>query len=214
VLSYLTGYAELADAFGDRATAADVYDRLLPFADLFVCSGAGALALLGSARLPLGLTAATVGRLDDAVRHLRAAAEANERAGLPPFAAWARYQLARVLARRRRPGDRDEAAALAASAAAVAGRLGMVPLRRRAGELSASLAGQAPGPLTAREREIAVLVSHGLTNRQIAAAAHISERTAENHVQHILVKLGFVTRAQIAAWVAAGGQPKLSTGSE
>jgi len=213
VLPYLTGYAELANAFDDRAMAADVYDRLLPFADLFVCGGAGALALLGSARLPLGVAAATVGRLDDAVRHLRAAAEANELAGLPPFAAWARYQLARVLARRRRPGDRDEAAALAGSAAAVADRLGMTPLRRHAEELAASLAGQAPGPLTAREREIAVLVSHGLTNRQIAAAAHISERTAENHVQHILAKLGFATRAQIAVWVATG-EPKLSTGSE
>ena len=35
-----------------------------------------------------------------------------------------------------------------------------------------------------------MLVAHGLTNRQIAAAAHISERTAETHVQHILDKLG------------------------
>jgi hypothetical protein len=37
-------------------------------------------------------------------------------------------------------------------------------------------------------QEIAVLVSHGLTSRQIAAATHISERTAENHVQYILGK--------------------------
>ena len=84
---------------------------LLPFADLFVCGGAGAIAILGSARLPLGLAAGTLGRLDDAVRHLRAAAEVNERAGVPPFTALARYHLARVLARRRRPGDRAEAAA-------------------------------------------------------------------------------------------------------
>jgi hypothetical protein len=170
VLPYLTGYAKRADAFDDRAMAADVYDRLVGFADLFVCSGAGALAVLGSARLPLGVAAATVGRLEDAVRHLRAAAEANERAGLPPFAAWARYRPARVLAQRRRPGDRDEAAALAASAAAVADRLGMAPLRRQAQELAASLAGRAPGPLTAREREIAVLVSYGLTNQQQLAS--------------------------------------------
>jgi DNA-binding CsgD family transcriptional regulator len=204
VLPYLATYAEFADAFNDVALARDVYERLLPLADLFVCNGAGALAISGSARLPLGLAASTVGRLDDAVRHLRAAAEINDRAGLPPFAAWARYQLARVLARRRRPGDREEATALAASAAAIAQALGMVPLRRRARELVAALAGHVPGPLTAREREIASMVCHGLTNRQIAAAAHISERTAENHVQHILTKLGFTTRAQIAAWVAAG----------
>src|SRR5262249_22798350 len=159
--------------------------------------------------LPLGLAAATIGRLDDAARHLRAAAEINDRAGLRPFAAWARYQLARVLARRRRPRDREEAAALAASAAAIAQGPGMAPLRHRATELAASLAGKAPGQLTARERDIAALVCQGLTNRQIAATVHISERTAENHVQHILTKLGFTTRAQIAAWVAAGSPPNL-----
>src|SRR5690349_11314962 len=106
----------------------------------------------------LGVAAGASGRLDDAVGHLRAAAEINERAGSPPFAALARYHLARVLARRRRPGDRDEAAALAASAAALAERLGMAPLLRDAGELSGSLVGGSLGPLTPREREIAVLV--------------------------------------------------------
>ena len=46
------------------------------------------------------------------------------------------------------------------------------------------------------------LVARGLTNRQIAAGTHISERTVETHVQHILAKLGFSSRSQIAAWVA------------
>ena len=110
-----------------------------------------------------------------------------------------------MLARRQRPGDQDEASALAASAAALAGRLGMRPLERRPGTLG-TLGGdrrRRGGPLTRREAEIAVLVSQGLTNRQIAAAAHISERTVETHVQHILDKLGFASRTQIAAWVAA-----------
>jgi DNA-binding NarL/FixJ family response regulator len=49
-------------------------------------------------------------------------------------------------------------------------------------------------------------VSQGLTSRQIAAAAHISERTVETHVQHIMEKLGFANRTQIAAWVV--GQPR------
>ncbi|WP_312858202.1 response regulator transcription factor [Pseudonocardia pini] len=44
-----------------------------------------------------------------------------------------------------------------------------------------------------------------LTHRQIAAAAHISERTVETHVQHVLAKLGFTGRSQIAAWVARRG---------
>jgi DNA-binding NarL/FixJ family response regulator len=52
-------------------------------------------------------------------------------------------------------------------------------------------------------------VGRGLSNRQIAAASHISERTVESHVQHILDKLGFANRTQVAAWVAEN----LGTGS-
>lgn len=55
--------------------------------------------------------------------------------------------------------------------------------------------------LTKREREVAELVAQGLTNKQIAAKLVISLRTAQGHVEHILTKLGFNSRAQIAAWV-------------
>ena len=60
-----------------------------------------------------------------------------------------------------------------------------------------------PGRLTAREREVAALIAQGLSNRDIAARLVISARTAETHVQHIMVKLGLTARAQIAAWTAA-----------
>jgi non-specific serine/threonine protein kinase len=60
-------------------------------------------------------------------------------------------------------------------------------------------------PLTSREREVAALVAHGQTNREIAAALVISERTADAHVQNILNKLGFSSRAQIGAWAAERG---------
>lgn len=55
--------------------------------------------------------------------------------------------------------------------------------------------------LTKRERQVADLVARGLTNQQIATKLVISQRTAEGHVEHILTKLGFTSRAQIAAWV-------------
>ncbi|RZL77266.1 MAG: protein kinase [Rhodococcus sp. (in: high G+C Gram-positive bacteria)] len=55
--------------------------------------------------------------------------------------------------------------------------------------------------LTARERQVADLVAQGLTNKAIAARLVISQRTAQGHVEHILAKLGFSSRAQIAAWV-------------
>ncbi|NKQ54259.1 LuxR family transcriptional regulator [Amycolatopsis sp. K13G38] len=54
--------------------------------------------------------------------------------------------------------------------------------------------------LTRREREIAALVVDGLTNREIAAKLVISHRTADAHVEHILAKLGFRSRTQIARW--------------
>ncbi|MDV7357571.1 protein kinase [Rhodococcus oxybenzonivorans] len=55
--------------------------------------------------------------------------------------------------------------------------------------------------LTKRERQIAEAVAEGLTNRAIATRLVISPRTVQGHVEHILSKLGFTSRAQIAAWV-------------
>ena len=66
-------------------------------------------------------------------------------------------------------------------------------------------AGTARPRLTRREREVAALVARGLSNRQIAAELTITERTAENHVEHILTKFGFRSRAQIAAWTVRQG---------
>ncbi|MDG3014661.1 ATP-binding protein, partial [Speluncibacter jeojiensis] len=56
--------------------------------------------------------------------------------------------------------------------------------------------------LTKRERQVAELIAEGLTNKAIAGELVISQRTAEGHVDHILTKLGFTSRAQVAAWVA------------
>ncbi|MGW6622046.1 protein kinase domain-containing protein [Nocardia sp. NPDC055002] len=64
--------------------------------------------------------------------------------------------------------------------------------------------------LTKRERQVADLIAQGLTNKQIAAKLVISQRTAGGHVEHILTKLGFTSRAQIAAWIAAEAQRERS----
>jgi DNA-binding NarL/FixJ family response regulator len=55
--------------------------------------------------------------------------------------------------------------------------------------------------LTAREWEVARLVTRGCSNRQIAHELIVSERTIDTHVSHILRKLCLVSRAQIAVWV-------------
>jgi serine/threonine-protein kinase PknK len=55
--------------------------------------------------------------------------------------------------------------------------------------------------LTRRERQVAELIHQGLSNKEIANSLVISTRTAETHVEHILVKLGFTSRTQVAGWV-------------
>ncbi|MDX2545164.1 ATP-binding protein [Streptomyces sp. WI04-05B] len=65
----------------------------------------------------------------------------------------------------------------------------------------------APSPLTRRERQVAALVAQGMTNRQIAAALVLSPRTVGGHVDHIMAKLGYGRRAQIATWWAANQVP-------
>jgi predicted ATPase/DNA-binding CsgD family transcriptional regulator len=75
------------------------------------------------------------------------------------------------------------------------------PRRHRAPDESSSAAN--PDDLSPREREVAGLIARGHTNAQIAAALVIAEGTAANHVQHILGKLGFHSRAQVAAWAVA-----------
>jgi DNA-binding CsgD family transcriptional regulator len=54
--------------------------------------------------------------------------------------------------------------------------------------------------LSRREREVAALVARGLSNRAIAAELSIAEKTAANHIEHIMAKLDLRSRAQIAVW--------------
>ena len=76
-------------------------------------------------------------------------------------------------------------------------------------------AAPAPWPsgsaLSRREEEVAGLIRQGLSNREIAGALSISTGTAERHVANIFAKLGFHTRAQVAAWAATRPAETAST---
>jgi DNA-binding CsgD family transcriptional regulator len=193
--------AQVLPEFGDPATAEAVHRLLLPYADLHLVGGAGAPTTGGSVRLALGIAARVAGKPDAAVRHLRTAVAVNDASGLAHPAVLARLELAVALRACGRPSDVDESIGLLAEADAAAARMGMVPLRAHIAELRA--AAEDGGVLSRREAEIAELVGRGLTNRQIAATAHISERTVETHVGHVLAKLGFSRRSEIAVWAAA-----------
>jgi DNA-binding CsgD family transcriptional regulator/tetratricopeptide (TPR) repeat protein len=176
--------------------------RFEPFRGQHVANGAGPGVYMGPVELQLGLAAAALGRLDAAVADLKAAVSTCDANGARGYAVQARVELAAALARRQAPGDAGQAVAALDAATGEAEQLGMVPFTERIGRLRARLPAvtAAESPLSPRELEVARLVARGLTNKQIGKTLFVSERTAENHVQHILVKLGFSNRSQIAAW--------------
>ncbi|WP_230421055.1 helix-turn-helix transcriptional regulator [Actinomadura soli] len=61
--------------------------------------------------------------------------------------------------------------------------------------------------LTPREQEVAALLADGLTNREIAERLVISKRTVDSHIEHILTKLSFTSRTQIAVWISSPPTP-------
>jgi DNA-binding CsgD family transcriptional regulator/tetratricopeptide (TPR) repeat protein len=177
--------------------------------DLDVARTALARAEELAARWPVGnwlvpsaraFIAATEGRSDDACALLEQAAgtceDAFERTGLELHVARLRADREAIVAAidayesmgARHAADRGRA---------VARSLGMRPGRRRA----------AGGVLTAREQEIAYLVAAGRTNAEIARSLWNSPRTVERHVGSILGKLGYRSRVELAAAVAAGELP-------
>lgn len=198
--SYAAGIAVAAalDASDDVAT---LRQRLNPYRGHHVVSGAGQVGYFGPVELWLGVAAAHLDLLDDAVADLEQAVKACEVSGAAGHHVEAKYELAAVLARRARLGDAARARSVAASAVKQATIFGMGAMAAMAGRLVDQLdAASSPSALTPREREVAELVGQGLTNREIAARLFLSERTAQNHVQNILTKLHLPNRSQIAVW--------------
>jgi DNA-binding NarL/FixJ family response regulator len=101
--------------------------------------------------------------------------------------------------------DADASDVADAIRAAVAGQMSIDPAVAMA--LASAL--RAPKPavdsLTAREREVVLLIADGETNRQIAGRLGVSERTARTHVSNILTKLGLASRTQAAMWAVNHG---------
>lgn len=188
----------LAAALDRARDLRQILDRLAAFRGEHAT--ASGVAYDGPVELTLGIGRAKLGDVDGAVEDLRFAIEQAEAAGSPGFVAEAQFHLATALAAR----DAGQARAIAATAARTAAATGMAAYTQPLADLLARLAGTgSAGVLSAREDEVARLVAEGLTNREIAERLFISERTAQNHVQHILAKLDFAGRAQIASWVTA-----------
>jgi ATP/maltotriose-dependent transcriptional regulator MalT len=139
----------------------------------------------------------------------RKALGAADAAGHAGRGAYARWRLAEALLER---GEREPAKAALAEAYRTAasshapltreiealarrGRLAIAPSGTGGDDRSGDNRAAGQLGLTAREAEVLGLIAEGLTNRQIAGALFISEKTAEHHVSRILGKLGVHTRA-------------------
>jgi predicted ATPase/DNA-binding CsgD family transcriptional regulator len=157
----------------------------------------GQIAALG---LACGLDRREVARLGSAVQHHQRAL----RLPSPPVEQVAARRLAQAV-RAEMSGVGLAAAWLGGRALnmADAARLGAALLERIAANGSDS-SGQGVR-LAPREKQVAVLIAQGLTNRQIAEELVVAQRTVDTYVERLLAKLSFTTRAQIAAWIASQG---------
>ena len=131
---YIQGLARWAEnvvSIGDRVSASDLYDRLLPYRAHLVNSGA---IVIGSAEMFLGHLAGLLDRTDDAVDHFAKAVERHEAMSAPLFLARSHLYWAEMLIRL---GQQEEAADHLRRAAGLAGAHGGVSIERHCAELLA-----------------------------------------------------------------------------
>jgi tetratricopeptide (TPR) repeat protein len=114
-------FAQMAVVAGDLAFAAELYDRLVPWAERFVAN----LAFEGSYARTLGIVAHALGRTDDARRHFEAAIAREEGIGARPWVAHSLVAYARALLTTGNDRDRRKASELMVRAGAIARELGM-----------------------------------------------------------------------------------------
>jgi len=164
--------------FGDPAGARERLDELAGMVTGPLVQGFALHARAAAERDPVGLGAAVdaFDRIDSALLAAEAAAELadlHRRAGDQRAAAAATHRLGALLAR----CGEVRTPPLALAGAAVAGA----------------------DPLTAREREVALLAAAGLPSRQIAERLYVSKRTVDTHLDRIYRKLGVAGRSGLAA---------------
>ncbi|HSD85351.1 MAG TPA: LuxR C-terminal-related transcriptional regulator, partial [Anaerolineae bacterium] len=216
--------AELAAAQNETTLALQLIDRLTAIAQLSVRDGTQAvlprLALL-RAEVLLKLKTVSAEQLAGVVADLQTANEIAQARGARPIVWRNHLALGRLARLRNHPEEADREFGLARQMIdELAAEIPDPALRDNF--LTQALALFPPtrsisarqeekrkfGGLTERERQVAAFIAQGKSNREIAEALFVGERTIETHVSNILSKLGFDARTQIAAWAADKGLVK------
>ncbi|MBV9897630.1 MAG: AAA family ATPase [Chloroflexi bacterium] len=194
----LATMARAAAELGDRTRAAAYYPQLLPFAGLYFWF---------QVDLTLGLLALRLGERDAAEEHLeRGRASAAEGTLLPELGDCLVAQAELALQRGGR-GSSLAARELLGQAATLFAQVGIAPRLNGVRALLRGLptqpgptASPAPAGLTSRELAVLRCVAAGRSNRDIASALALSEKTVANHLTSILNKIGADNRAAAAAF--------------
>jgi DNA-binding CsgD family transcriptional regulator len=216
------------EAFGEAAATRFVVDQIEALIELGRCDEAGELldwyegnarrlerasALAASSRCR-GLLAAASGHVDDAIAAYEVALEWHRPVDVPLDRG--RTLLALGIAQRRAK-RRREARETLELALDVFERIGADLWSERARSELRRISGRAasPGALTPAEERVAALVAEGKTNREVAAALFLSERTVEGHLSRVFAKLGVRSRTELARTLSPGaiqGAPAPNTG--
>jgi DNA-binding CsgD family transcriptional regulator len=162
----------------------------------------GRVSALAASLRCRGLLAAGEGRLEDGLEAYAKALECHDRVPMPLERA--RTLLALGIAQRRAKRRKDARATLT-RALEVFEEIGAVLWAERARAELRRISGRAasPGALTPAEERVAALVAQGKTNREVAAALFLSERTVEGHLSRVFAKLGVRHRGEIARALGA-----------
>jgi DNA-binding CsgD family transcriptional regulator len=149
-----------------------------------------------------GLLAGASGELDGALRELETTVQLYSQGDTPFERARSLLGLGAALRRAKR---RREARETLEEALGTFEQIGAQLWAERARAELRRISGRAakPGALTPAEERVATLVAEGKTNREVAAALFLSERTVEGHLSHLFGKLGIRHRTEVAPALAA-----------
>jgi DNA-binding CsgD family transcriptional regulator len=188
---------------GRKEEAAAWYEALLPHRTSFVDW------LLTETEL--GRIAAANEWWPKAEDHFQQAVRFCEAQGLRPFSGLARHEYALMLLHRRQPGDRRRALSLLCEAEAIFAELGMNRYEDKA-RRATSLLGRGrrpslayPSGLTEREALVLRLLAEGKSNREMAEALVVSQKTVERHLANIYAKIGVNSRTAAVAFALRQG---------
>lgn len=183
---------EAAVAAGDHERAGSAADELDLAARTYASSG-----LLAAAHLARGRVQLATGDGAGAQRSLTAARRRWQDIGARYQVAQTRLLLAEALAA---AGNEDAAARERAAAGSALAALGV-----RTVDASSRTRPDPPGGLTRREAEVLGLVARGLSNREVAAALVLSDKTVARHLANVYTKLGVRSRTAAAAFAHEHG---------